>query len=77
MGENNIEITTNLNTAAFLLLQGAEIAGFSGKHHYDCKVVVKTRPEILATVTIGMIRFQDYMKARKKIKLKIRQAYDI
>lgn len=77
MNENNIEVILNLDKAAFMILQGAELIGFKGKRARDCKVIIKTRPEILATMSVGMINFKDYMHARKKLKIKMKKAYGI
>lgn len=75
MNKNNIEVTVNLDKAAFLMLQGAEIIGFKGKHHYNCRVIINTDHFALSLVTLGMVNYKDYMKMRKKIKIKIKKAY--
>lgn len=72
-----VEIITHLNKAAYLVLNGAEIICFEGKYWNACKVRLKTESELYKNAKKGIVNYQNYMKVRSKIKLKMMKAYGV
>lgn len=76
-----IQLVTNLNKAAFLIMKGATLHSFDGKCWYNCRIVIEIPgylyKEIKDARDYSISDYRKYMEERTKIKLRIKKVYNV
>lgn len=72
-----LEVTTHLNKAAYLLLNGGRLIGYVGKYWSNCKLTVIVDKQVYLNAKKGVVKYQSYMALRSKLKMKMKKWFNV